>query len=179
MVEDLLCTAQGDKKQPQRVKHGWKKPEPGRYKVNTDAAFQESSSIAATGAVLRDEDGCLIAAAAKRYMHLSDVLTAEAIAARDGLILAITRGCQRITLDVDNLALFNLMQSDMGERSVVAGLWQEIRELSRMFEDFKFSFVYREGNEAARPGPGQGERGGALGPQNQRAPSPTCTCIYV
>lgn len=52
-------------------------------------------------------------------------------------------------MEVDNLSLVNLLQSDMGARSEVAGLWQEIRELSRGFRGFKVSFVYREGNEAA------------------------------
>jgi len=99
--------------------------------------------------VIRDADGVLIAGAAQRYMHLADAQTAKALAARDGLVLAASRGCERAILEMDNLSLFNMLQSEMGERSVMAGLWQEIRELSRIFVAFKLSFVYREGNEAA------------------------------
>lgn len=127
----------------------WRKPDPGWFKVNTDAAFQASTSSGTGGAVIRDGDRRLVAAAAKSYMHVVDVLTAEAMADREGLNLAVSRGCEQVVLEVDNLPLFNLLQCDRGERSVIPGLWQEIRELSRIFNAFKLSFVYREGNEAA------------------------------
>ena len=52
-------------------------------------------------------------------------------------------------LEVDNLALVNLLRSEAGERSPIAGLWHEIRELGREFVQFHISFVNREGNEAA------------------------------
>ena len=52
-------------------------------------------------------------------------------------------------LEVDNLALVNLLRFEAGERSPIAGLWHEIRELGREFVQFHISFVNREGNEAA------------------------------
>src|SRR5688572_28480785 len=72
-----------------------------------------------------------------------------AMAARDGLIFAAANGFEKVNLEMDSLSLVNLLQSDMGELSTVAGLWQEIRELGRSFVGFKLSFVYQEGNEAA------------------------------
>ncbi|KAF8769630.1 hypothetical protein HU200_006226 [Digitaria exilis] len=148
MVEDLICiNIEGDNKLV-RDRTKWQKPETGWWKVNTDAAFSAGSSIGAGGAIIRDAGGCLLAAAAKRYEHVHDTLTAEAMAARDGLQLAAENGYERVTLEIDCLPLFNLLQSDMGVRSSIAGLWHEIRELGKGFS-FKLSFVYRDGNEAA------------------------------
>ena len=42
-----------------------------------------------------------------------------------------------------------MMKESNGDHSVVYGIWQEIRELSRSFVSLEFSFVNREGNRAA------------------------------
>jgi len=72
MVEELMCLNMGGLKQPPREKQKWQKPVFGWRKVNTDASFQASSASGAGGAVVRDEEGRLLAAAAKRYAHLDD-----------------------------------------------------------------------------------------------------------
>ena len=110
MVEELMCLNMGGLKQPPREKQKWQKPVFGWRKVNTDASFQASSASGAGGAVVRDEEGRLLAAAAKRYAHLDDALMAEALAARDGLMLATMTGCEKIMLETDNLPLFNLLR---------------------------------------------------------------------
>jgi hypothetical protein len=56
------------------------------------------------------------------------VLVAEVLAARDGVMLAQSSGCKRIVLELDNKELVNLLSSDAGERSSIAGLWHEIME---------------------------------------------------
>jgi ribonuclease HI len=117
--------------------------------VNSDASFDASAFSGISGAVVRDEDGNMLVAEAKRYDHISDALTAEAIAARDGLLLAQAGGFDKVTLELDNLTLVNFLRSVAGERSQIAGLWREISDLSKFFSSFKFSFVKREGNEAA------------------------------
>jgi hypothetical protein len=43
----------------------------------------------ASGAVLRDDRGLFVAATAQAYGHLPDALSAEALAGRDGMKLAI------------------------------------------------------------------------------------------
>ena len=84
MVEDLMCLeTQADR--PTRVPGRWSKPQEHWIKVNTDASFVASSSSGAGGVVVRDADGRLLPAAARRFLHIPDTLTGEAIAARDGL----------------------------------------------------------------------------------------------
>ena len=71
------------------------------------------------------------------------------MAARDGLVFAGAHGFEKVHLEVYNLTLVKLLQSDRGDLSIVSSLWREIRELSRSFVCFKLSFVFREGNAAA------------------------------
>lgn len=89
--------------------------------------------------MIRDSEGCLLAAMNKFYERVADVLAAEAMAARDGLAFAADQGFERVELEVDNQSLSNLLQSKEGEGSSVAGLWQEIRELGRSFRSFEVS----------------------------------------
>jgi ribonuclease HI len=149
MVEELMCLESGSATNLSRAQIKWKKPNHGWCKVNTDGAFHASSCTSAGGVVIRDADGQLMTVAARRYQYVAYALMAEALAARDGLKLAEAHGVERVILEIDSLEMYNLLQSCLGERSAVAGLWQEIRELGRSFSSFKLSFVYREGNEAA------------------------------
>lgn len=116
--------------------------------MNIDASFEAASSLGMKGVVIRDEDGKLLAAAAKSYKHIPDTLTAEVLAARDGLTFAALHCYDKEHLEVDNLPLVNLLQSDRSELSTMASIWQEIQELSRSFVGFKLCFMYREGNMA-------------------------------
>jgi hypothetical protein len=117
MIEDLLFLSSDIGEKLQRSKGAWKKPDAGWNKVNTDASFVLSCSSGLCGAVIRDEEGNLLMAAAKRYTHIPNVLTAEALAARDGLLLALSSSYNAVILELDNLALVNLLRSVAGEQS--------------------------------------------------------------
>ena len=43
--------------------------------MNTDASFQEMSTLGTGGVVIRDEGGRLLAVMAKSYRHVPDALT--------------------------------------------------------------------------------------------------------
>ena len=115
--------------------------------MNTDVAFQSSSSTGAGGVIVTDADHRLLLAAAHRYSHIPD-LTGEALATRDGLLVG-EQGHANVILEVDNLVLVNLLRSEDGSRSVIVGLWLEIRELGRGFSGFKLLHVNSEGNMVA------------------------------
>jgi hypothetical protein len=99
--------------------------------------------------VMRNSQGEVLAAAAQLYEHIPDALTSEALAARDGVVLAQMLSVEKAILEVDNSVLVALLRSEEGRRSVIAGLWQEIKERSMNFRSFQVSFVNREGNEVA------------------------------
>ncbi|RLN34247.1 hypothetical protein C2845_PM03G26600 [Panicum miliaceum] len=150
MVEDLLCLGTNQKMEHTRQRGVWKKPDPGWMKVNTDAFFILESHSGSVGAVIRDDEGKLLRAWARYLEYVPDVLTAEAVAATDGLLMARACGYDKIELELDNLSLVKLLRSEAGEQSPIAGLWHEIREMGRDFISFKISFVHRKkGSEAA------------------------------
>jgi hypothetical protein len=135
--------------QTPQPKSKWSKPGSGWRKINTTASFVASSCSGSGGVVIRDDSGKVVAAASRHYDHVPDVLTAEALAARDGVLLAQASGFETVILEVDCLTLVNLLRSVDGGRSPIAGIWHEIRELSSDFLCFDISFVNRESNKTA------------------------------
>lgn len=66
----------------------WSQPSEGWLKCNVDAAFSVESMRGSLGAILRDATGGFLGTQAQTYGHCLDALAAEALACRDGLILA-------------------------------------------------------------------------------------------
>jgi hypothetical protein len=83
--------------------------------------------------VLRNSQGEDLAAVARAYTNIADVTMAEALAARDGVLLATEQGATKVILEVDNLQVASLIRSEEGIRSAISGIWLEIRELSSLF----------------------------------------------
>ncbi|KAH9680916.1 reverse transcriptase domain-containing protein [Citrus sinensis] len=75
-------------KQRSPMLKAWNPPQKGFYKVNVDAATNSEKQIAGLGAVIRDEDGNVIAAAVKVSKFYGDVCFAEAEAVEWGLQVA-------------------------------------------------------------------------------------------
>jgi ribonuclease HI len=71
-----------------------------KVKENVDAAYS-----GAVGVILRDYQGHFIAAAGKYIPHLASVTMAEAFAMKEGLSLAVQRGCNLIIAESDSLEI--------------------------------------------------------------------------
>ena len=131
----------------------WEKPPSGWVKCNTDGAFYEQQGQGATGAVLRNDTGDFLRGGAKWYNHCLDALSMEALACRDGLALALQTGIQKVWqkvwLETDCQEIVKLWQAGVNQRSSVVSIIKEIRELSTLFQDFKFCFVCRSCNKLA------------------------------
>ncbi|RLN08332.1 hypothetical protein C2845_PM11G08200 [Panicum miliaceum] len=94
-VEDLMCL-EAKVEKPTRVPGRWTRPQENWVKVSTDASFLAASSTGAEGVAIRDSDGRLLSAAARRYVHAPDALTGEALAARNGLLLVGEQGYDKL-----------------------------------------------------------------------------------
>jgi ribonuclease HI len=98
---------------------------------------------------LRDDQGRFVRGVAKWYDHCLDALTMEATACRDGLVMALQLGVQKIWLETDCQEVIRLWTADDNQRSSIGTILKEIRELSLLFQEFNFSFVARSCNEIA------------------------------
>jgi hypothetical protein len=72
------------------------KPADEFVKLNNDAAISAENYTGATGAVIRDDGGMFVAVSCRGILHVADEAMAEAIALRDGILLAGQLGCNRI-----------------------------------------------------------------------------------
>jgi hypothetical protein len=70
------------------IEEHWEMPPGGWLKCNADGAFYEQQWRGATGAVLRDDTGAFIRGGARWYDHCLDALSMEAMACRDGSLMA-------------------------------------------------------------------------------------------
>jgi hypothetical protein len=107
-----------------------------------DASFYEGNCTGATGAVLRDHDGRTCGVAAKWYDHCLNALTAEALACRNGMQLALNRGVTRLLVETDCQVLVQLCNKQTTQRSEVDPTLYQMIELSRSFEFFELSFTH-------------------------------------
>lgn len=102
-------------------------------KVNTDAGFNPVTNSGSAGVVILDHLGMVHSAAARWFDDVPDALTAEALAAKEGLELALENGYSRVVLEVDCSSLKTLIDDGNGIRSSIGGLCFDITELGRSF----------------------------------------------
>jgi hypothetical protein len=127
---------------------GWRPPDVGCIKINTDASVTSEARKSGAGGVVRDLAG-FVAAWSKPLPGITDPLIVEAMALREGVIFAKLRGCTRVMLEVDCLEIVDLWDSRAGSRAVVAPILQDIEGLSSLFSSFSISHVIRSSNTAA------------------------------
>ena len=133
MVESLVCLSAKSDRSFARPKEKWRPPIDGRVKVNTDGAFVEGARHGSGASVIRDHRGFVRAAQARWLGTVGDALMAEAIATRDGLVLAQEMEYLHVILESDCSVLVAALKTTAIDRSSIADLWHEIRELSGSF----------------------------------------------
>lgn len=106
MLEDFICRGTESTSSRAGARGCWSRPPNGWTKVNTDAAFSPSTGAGSTGVVVRDERGEILAAAARSYSSIADALMAEALAVRDGVLLAVEQGVPKVILESDNMTVY-------------------------------------------------------------------------
>ncbi|KAJ1414333.1 Ribonuclease H domain [Sesbania bispinosa] len=121
------------------------RPPPARFvKVNVDASWDPLSKSGALAVVIRDSIG-VIQAGSSRIASSPSPLVAEALAARDGIVLAMNLGFQQILLESDCLNIVSACRkaADFGE---ISGIIQDILTYKERMVSCGFLWVHRTGN---------------------------------
>ena len=127
----------------------WRAPPAGWFKCNTYGAFYLNQGQGASGIALRNDAGLFVGGQARWYSHGLDALTLEALACRDGVALARDKGVQRLILETDSQEFVKLWKEGANQRSRIASIIRETRELSSSFVDFSVTFTSRACNRVA------------------------------
>ncbi|CAD6260570.1 unnamed protein product [Miscanthus lutarioriparius] len=127
----------------------WKPPPEGLSKCNTDGAFCPGVNQGATGVVLQDSLGNFEGGKACWYPHGLDALMRETLACRDGVKFAMEKSVQRLQIETDSQELVRLWASGDFQRSFLAPILKEIRDVSSGFLDFMLICTNRACNRVA------------------------------
>ena len=149
LLEDLASLKLAPVMRPVPAEAKWEKPSLGWFKINTDAGFDQESNSGSAGVVIRNEASLVAGGSARWLENVPDALTAEAMAAREGLELVVELGLDRVILEVDCQELSKLLLSEYSISSCIGGLCFDIIELGKMFSEFCIRWVRRDANSVA------------------------------
>ncbi|XBH88029.1 hypothetical protein VPH35_075380 [Triticum aestivum] len=121
----------------------------GLVKLNTDASFDHDRLSGTAGAVLRDDKGRFIAGGNWKFDWCADVLTAEVLALRFGLLLAQRAGCNRLDVNSDNIEVINTMKNGGQSAGAAAAVFDDCYFLACDFSLTRFEHCNREANRVA------------------------------
>ena len=114
-----------------------------------DASYNQDRGTGSTGAVIRDSSGSFIAAAARFIEHVLDAPMAEAMALREGLLLAQQIGCSRLMIQSDCLEVVETMKQDGISATASAPVYDECAQLWQDFVSISIEHCNREANKVA------------------------------
>lgn len=118
-------------------------------KFNVDAAYNTRLKRTGTGVICRNSDGDCKAVMASFTEIDYTPLSAELLAIRECLRLAVRMNVPFVLLESDCLQAIDLIQGK-NESWLEVGIWvEDIRDLAKHFSKITFMHVCREGNTLA------------------------------
>ena len=127
----------------------WVKPDPNFVKLNVDASFHVDVGAGATAAVLRDDHGNFIAAQGIYVDRGADVITMEAMAMRDGLMMANSLGFHNVEAESDSLDVINFCTGRLQWWDAVAAIFAECLDTATSIGRVRFKHCLRATNSVA------------------------------
>jgi ribonuclease HI len=113
-LDELEWTPQSDKTTRGIIKpasSAWIRPPAGCMKLNVDGAVAKSTAKGAVGVVCRNDQGIFVGASAVVFAGVTDPMTLESYACREGLDLANDLNIQRLAISSDCQAVVNDINS--------------------------------------------------------------------
>ena len=118
-------------------------------KVNFDGAMFKESNEAGIEIVVRNQDGRVMAAMAKKIHHPTSVEILEFLAARRAVLFASELGFLQIIFEGDLEVTIRALQEENSAISSVGHIIKDIMSILGSFVTHTFSHVRRQGNTVA------------------------------
>lgn len=138
-----------DRGKQSRQQLRWVLPRPGRVKINVDAAYFPATGAAGVGIIARNETGTVLLSSCRVLFHCADAEEAELIACKEGLRLALQWVAEPITLETDCKTICSALNSTLENRSHLAGLLQEVKELATELRGVEIVHCHRSQNRVS------------------------------
>lgn len=105
--------------------------------LQQSGGFQINSMQGSTGCLIHDADCRLLQARAKWYHAVASALSMEAFALRVGVWMAVEMRKQKVIVESDSQVLVKFWSSDAQDRSEIAPIIKEVKELTRVYFSFQ------------------------------------------
>jgi ribonuclease HI len=126
---------------------GWVPPKENFVKLNTDGA-SNNNNVAGCGGLVRDREGDWLGGFAK-YVGSSSAVVAEAWGVLEGLRYVWNKGFRKVELNVDSLALVNIIKNRTCHSAVGGMIMKHIWRMMDRDWEVEVSHIYREANKCA------------------------------
>jgi ribonuclease HI len=104
-------------------------PSPGWVKLNCDGSYKKEDGSAGAGMILRDDVGKVIFSSCRQLIRCGDPLEAETKACEEGLCLALQWSNCPVSLELDCSVLVEAIKGRTQNRSPLAHLIEEIKDI--------------------------------------------------
>jgi ribonuclease HI len=127
----------------------WLISSPGWVKLNCDGSFKHEDGTAGAGMILCDDTGRVIFSACRRLLSCRDPFEAEGRACEEGIRLALQWSDKPTVVELDCSVLVHAIKQKNLDRSTLAHLIAEIRDLVNNNRHFTFVKVKRSQNRVS------------------------------
>ena len=116
------------------------------FKLNFDAAVFSELSCSGVGAMIRNEKGEVMAAMSVRGPQVVESAVAKIIACRRALEFVGEAGFTDLVVEGDNLSVMKSLATSETDHSWLGHIIQDIKWLTRSFQNVSFSYMRRVAN---------------------------------
>ena len=127
----------------------WQPLGPGQYKVNVDGALFATENTVGLGVVIRDKHGQVMVSLSERIPLPSTVIEVEALAARQGMELAVETSFRNIVLESDSQILITALREDSYSLASFGHLVKDIQFIASYLSSINYTHVRRQCNGLA------------------------------
>ncbi|CAN6163831.1 unnamed protein product [Urochloa humidicola] len=127
----------------------WFPPDLGWLKVNVDGSFVEATGQASAGMVIRNAVGKVFLSSWRILFHCTAAEDAELMACKEGLTLARNWFQGPLVLETDSTSCIALLKNAERDRSRLAAVVQDSKELMKELGQVKISKGTRDQNKIA------------------------------
>ncbi|KAL4303379.1 hypothetical protein GQ457_10G023210 [Hibiscus cannabinus] len=138
---DMICMVE-EHARPTIVSR-WETPPSSVVKINFDSAFVRQDRYATSGVVARDSEGLVLAACVIPHSNVSDAFVAEALACKIAIQFAKDMGLLNVIIEGDSLTVVKKLNSSSHDRSIIAPIIVDIKDMAESFNSISFRFVRR------------------------------------